>query len=106
MPVKSRIGQRANGMTNWTTTQSRKAVDWALQKGDLGKSLNDVASELERTPEALKEFLRRVLPREQWPWQRKASVGPVRVREDRAGPQPKPAEQSRDPKAQPEGAEG
>ncbi len=71
MPVKSRTGQRADGMNNWTTTQSRKAVEWALNREGMGKSLNEVASELERTPEALKEFLRRVLPREQWPWQRK-----------------------------------
>ncbi len=75
MPVKTRPGQRADGMNNWTTTQSRKAVDWALLRGDLGKSLSDVASELERTPEAVKEFLRRVLPREQWPWKRKPRWG-------------------------------
>lgn len=58
-------------MNNWTTTQSRKAVDWALQKGDQGKSLDGVASELGRTAEAVKEFLRRVLPRDHWPWKRK-----------------------------------
>ncbi len=71
MPVKTRAKQRADGMNNWTTTQSRKVVDWALQRGDLGKSFNDLAMELGRTPEAVKEFLRRVLPREDWPWKRK-----------------------------------
>jgi hypothetical protein len=33
--------------------------------------LRELAAELDRTEEAVKEFLRRTLPREQWPWRRK-----------------------------------
>lgn len=35
------------------------------------RPLSELARELGRTEEALKEFLRRTLPRDQWPWRRK-----------------------------------
>ena len=58
-------------MRNWTTSESRVAMAWALEAENLRRPLAAVADELQRTPEAIKEFLRRVLPREQWPWRRK-----------------------------------
>lgn len=58
-------------MRNWTTSESRIAVAWAIDGANQGQPLQAIANELRRTPEAVKEFLRRVIPREQWPWQRK-----------------------------------
>lgn len=44
---------------------------WAMEAENLRRPLSALSDELQRTPEAIKEFLRRVLPREQWPWRRK-----------------------------------
>lgn len=42
-----------------------------MEAENLRRPPTAVADELQRTPEAIKEFFRRVLPREQWPWRRK-----------------------------------
>lgn len=59
------------GMRNWTTSESRLVVAWAKEPEEVRRPIEALADELERTPEAIKEFLRRRLPRDQWPWQRK-----------------------------------
>ncbi len=58
-------------MRNWTTSESRLVVAWAKEPEDVRRPIEALANELERTPEAIKEFLRRRLPRDQWPWQTK-----------------------------------
>jgi hypothetical protein len=60
---------------NWTTTESRIVVAWARESDNVRPALEAIAQTLDRTPEAVKEFLRRVLPREEWPWKRKPRWG-------------------------------
>ncbi len=56
---------------NWTTSDAKVAVKWARTEALTRRPLRELAAELGRTEEAVKEFLRRTLPREQWPWRRK-----------------------------------
>ena len=56
---------------NWTTSDAKVAVQWARTDALKLRPLGELAKELGRTEEAVKEFLRRTLPREQWPWRRK-----------------------------------
>ena len=56
---------------NWTTSDTKVAVQWARTDALKRRPLGELAKELGRTEEAVKEFLRRTLPREQWPWRRK-----------------------------------
>ncbi|MCZ2078042.1 MAG: helix-turn-helix domain-containing protein [Bryobacterales bacterium] len=56
---------------NWTTSDAKVAVQWARTEAPTRRPLRELAAELDRTEEAVKEFLRRTLPREQWPWRRK-----------------------------------
>lgn len=57
--------------SNWTTSDAKVAVQWARTEAPTRRPLRELAAELDRTEEAVKEFLRRTLPREQWPWRRK-----------------------------------
>jgi len=56
---------------SWTTSEAKFAVQWAREDAVTRRPLGELAAELGRTEEAVKEFLRRTLPREQWPWRRK-----------------------------------
>ena len=56
---------------NWTTSDAKVVVQWARTEALTRRPLCELAAELGRTQEAVEEFLRRTLPREQWPWRRK-----------------------------------
>ncbi len=58
-------------MRCWTTKDRRWILDWALASADEREPLQDAAVTLGRTPEAVQEFLRRVLPPGQRPWREK-----------------------------------
>ena len=66
------IASASNGVgRNWTTSEAKFTVQWARGDALTRRPLGELAKELNRTEEAVKEFLRRTLPREQWPWRRK-----------------------------------
>lgn len=44
-------------MRNWTTSESRLVVAWAKEPEDVRRPIEALADALERTPEAIKEFL-------------------------------------------------
>ena len=52
------------------------------------RPIGELACELGRTVEAVKEFLRRTLPREEWPWRRKPRWGSREMDEIRQGANP------------------
>jgi hypothetical protein len=70
------VGARANGkdsdsMRNWTTKEARCVLNWARQSSEERIPLEDLAHELGRSIEAVRGFLRRVLPPGQRPWTEK-----------------------------------
>ena len=58
-------------MRCWTTKDAREILNWARIPTESRPSLEAFASTLGRTPEAVQEFLRRMLPRGQRPWREK-----------------------------------
>lgn len=58
-------------MRSWTTKEARFVLEWARQPEPDRTSVEEIARSLERTPEAVKEFIRRQLPRGQRPWREK-----------------------------------
>jgi hypothetical protein len=58
-------------MRSWTTTEARSVLNWAKAPSEADVTLQSIASALNRTPEAVKEFLRRWLPPGKRPWREK-----------------------------------
>jgi hypothetical protein len=58
-------------MKNWTTKQAKFAVEWARQSPEGRVTLAELAAQFGRTPAAVQEFLRRLLPPGERPWQEK-----------------------------------
>lgn len=58
-------------MRSWTTKEARIVLEWARQPELDRQSVEDIARSLQRTPEAVKEFIRRQLPPGQRPWREK-----------------------------------
>lgn len=58
-------------MRCWTTKDARQVLNWARTPIESRSPLQDLARVLDRTPEAVQEFLRRMLPRGQRPWREK-----------------------------------
>lgn len=73
---------------SWTTSEAKIAVQWAREADGVRRPIGELASELGRTVEAVKEFLRRTLPREEWPWRRKPRWGSREMEEIRQGANP------------------
>jgi hypothetical protein len=53
------------------TKEARRVVEWARTPAESRPPIEVVAGELGRSAEAVKQFLRRVLPKEQLPWPKK-----------------------------------
>jgi hypothetical protein len=66
-------------MRNWTTKEAKLVLEWARSQASERRPLEDVAKELGRGPAAVKEFLRRVLPRGQRPWVEKPRWAPAEI---------------------------
>lgn len=73
---------------SWTTSEAKIAVQWAREEDGVRRPIGELASELGRTVEAVKEFLRRTLPREEWPWRRKPRWGSREIDGIRQGANP------------------
>lgn len=56
---------------SWSTKEARRVVEWARTPAEKRPPIEAVAAELGRSVEAVKQFLRRVLPKEQLPWPEK-----------------------------------
>jgi hypothetical protein len=58
-------------MRNWTTKEAKLVLEWARSAASERPPIEEIAKQLDRGPAAVKEFLRRVLPRGQRPWAEK-----------------------------------
>ena len=58
-------------MRSWTTKEARLVLDWARRPEQERSSIEEIARQLGRASTAVKEFLRRVLPKGQRPWSEK-----------------------------------
>ena len=58
-------------MRNWTTKEARLALEWARSAASERPPIQEIAKQLSRHPAAVKEFLRRVLPKGHRPWTEK-----------------------------------
>lgn len=63
-------------MRNWTTKDVKFILEWARSSESNRSSVDDVARQLNRTPDAVKEYIRRCLPRGARPWKEKPRWNP------------------------------
>jgi transposase len=66
-------------MKGWTTTEARLVLEWARAPVGERSSIDEVAARLGRSIGAVQQFLRRVLPRGQWPWTEKPRWSPEEI---------------------------
>ena len=63
-------------MRNWTTKDVKFILEWAHSSESNRPSVDDIARQLNRTPDAVKEYIRRCLPRGARPWKEKPRWNP------------------------------
>ena len=66
-------------MKNWTTKEAKLAVEWARTPVDRRPPVGELANQLGRSPAAVQEFLRRMLPPSQRPWAEKPRWAPAEI---------------------------
>ena len=55
-------------MRSWTTKEARLVLEWAQTPADTRSPIEEIAGRLGRSIGSIQQFLRRVLPKGQWPW--------------------------------------
>ena len=68
-------------MRNWTTKEAKLVVEWARTAACKESPIEDIARRLRRSVGSVQQFLRRVLPRGQWPWVEKPRWSPEEIEE-------------------------
>lgn len=63
-------------MRNWTTKDVKFVLDWAQSSESDRPPVEQIARQLNRTPDAVKEYIRRCLPRGTRPWKEKPRWNP------------------------------
>lgn len=63
-------------MRNWTTKDVKFVLDWAQSSESDRPPVEQIARQLNRTPDAVKEYIRRCLPRGARPWKEKPRWNP------------------------------
>ena len=58
-------------MKSWNTKEARIALDWARTQAEERSPIDEMARQIGRTPGAIQEFIRRVLPPGERPWAEK-----------------------------------
>lgn len=66
-------------MKGWTTTEARLVLGWAHTAAGERSPIDEVAGRLGRSVGAIQQFLRRVLPRGQWPWTERPRWAPEEI---------------------------
>jgi hypothetical protein len=66
-------------MRNWTTKEAKLVLEWAVRAASERQPIEEIAKQLDRGPAAVKEFLRRVLPKGQRPWVEKPRWAPAEI---------------------------
>ena len=63
-------------MRNWTTKDVKFILEWAQSSESNRPPVDAIARQLNRTPDAVKEYIRRCLPRGARPWKEKPRWNP------------------------------
>jgi IS30 family transposase len=63
-------------MRNWTTKDVKLILEWAQSSESNRPPVDAIARQLNRTPDAVKEYIRRCLPRGARPWKEKPRWNP------------------------------
>jgi hypothetical protein len=66
-------------MKGWTTKEARVALDWARTPAEMRSPIEEFAGSLGRSIGSVQQFLRRVLPRGQWPWEERPRWAPEEI---------------------------
>lgn len=66
-------------MRNWTTREAKLVLEWARRPEEGRPQIEEIATQLGRAVTAVKEFLRRVLPKGQRPWTEKPRWSPAEI---------------------------
>lgn len=69
----------AQAMKGWTTTEARSLLEWARMPPNERPSIDEIAARFGRSIGAVQQFLRRVLPRGQWPWTERPRWAPEEI---------------------------
>lgn len=66
-------------MRNWTTKEAKMVLEWARTDASGRPPIEEISKQLDRGPAAVKEFLRRVLPKGRRPWVEKPRWAPAEI---------------------------
>jgi len=66
-------------MRSWTTKEAKLVLEWAREPAGDRVHIDEIASRLNRSARAVQEFLRRVLPEGQRPWEERPRWSPEEI---------------------------
>lgn len=66
-------------MRSWTTKEAKLVLEWAREPAEDRVHIDEIASRLHRSSRAVQEFLRRVLPEGQRPWEERPRWSPEEI---------------------------
>ncbi len=66
-------------MRSWTTKEAKLVLEWAREPAEDRVHIDEIASRLNRSTRAVQEFLRRVLPEGQRPWEERPRWSPEEI---------------------------
>jgi transposase len=66
-------------MRGWTTKEAKLVMDWARTPAEARCPVDEIARRLGRSIGSVQQFLRRVLPRGQWPWAERLRWAPEEI---------------------------
>jgi excisionase family DNA binding protein len=70
---------KRHAMRDWTTKEAKLALEWARTPSEARPAIEEIASQLGRSVGSVQQFLRRVLPRGQWPWAERPRWSPEEI---------------------------
>ncbi len=66
-------------MRSWTTKEAKLVLEWAREPANDRVHIDEIATRLNRSTRAVQEFLRRVLPEGQRPWEERPRWSPEEI---------------------------
>ena len=70
---------QTKGMKGWTTKEAKLAIEWARTSAEARSPIDEIAGRLGRSIGSVQQFLRRVLPRGEWPWTERPRWAPEEI---------------------------
>jgi hypothetical protein len=81
-------------MKSWNMKEAKLVMEWARTPADARPQIEEIAGRLGRSIGSVQQFLRRVLPRGQWPWAERPRWTPDEIAEAQNGAASLPARSS------------